>query len=351
MARLSLSGNKEDIVLFLKRLNRKLDNDGNSLADKIKKLYSPTADSVLRNKFLKNIPFDKDNRLNLIQYHEPAPLPSEPIFEASIQASLQQIILEQEKRKQLEMQNVTLSKSLLFFGPPGVGKTLSAKWLAWQLDVPLLVLDLSAVMSSFLGRTGNNIKTVFEYAKKFRCILLLDELDAIAKKRDDFGEVGELKRLVTVLLQEIDSWPDENLLIAATNHPDLLDPAIWRRFDLLVNFPLPKLLHQVKNAIDLFFQGTLESELYKEILSYLFINKPYSEIERFCLQTKRKAIIHERSIESLILEFLEISSKEQTTSTKKEIAKRLLHNGLSQRKTSQISGLSRVTIQKLVREG
>jgi len=94
-------------------------------------------------------------------------------------------------------------------------------------------------MSSFLGKTGSNIRVVLDFARRQPCVLLLDEFDAITKRRDDSAEIGELKRLVTVLIQAIDEWPADGLLVAATNHPELLDPAIWRRFDRVVEFPLP----------------------------------------------------------------------------------------------------------------
>ena len=126
------------------------------------------------------------------------------------------------------------TRSAIFVGPPGVGKTLTARWLASQLGVPLYVLDLTAVMSSLLGRSGTNLRAALDFAKRSPCVLLLDEIDAIAKRRSDDTDIGELKRLVTVILQEVDEWPATGLLLAATNHAELIDPALWRRFDLVI---------------------------------------------------------------------------------------------------------------------
>ena len=117
-----------------------------------------------------------------------------------------------------------------------MGKTMAAQWVATQLGLPLAVLDLSSVMSSLLGKTGINLRHAFDYAKQSECVLLLDELDAIGKRRGDDSDVGE--RLVTVLLQQVDDWPDGAGLILG-NHPELLDAAVWRRFDLAVPFPEP----------------------------------------------------------------------------------------------------------------
>lgn len=117
-----------------------------------------------------------------------------------------------------------------------MGKTLSARYIAAQIDKPLWVLDLTTVMSSLLGKTGNNLRAVFDHAKQNEAVLLLDEIDLIAKRRSDESDVGELKRLVTAILQEVDNWPDTGLLLAATNHPELIDPALWRRFDAILRF-------------------------------------------------------------------------------------------------------------------
>ena len=103
--------------------------------------------------------------------------------------------------------------------------------LASRIGVPLVSIDLASVVSSFLGTSGRNIRVAFDYAKSGQCVLLLDEFDALAKRRDDDTDIGELKRIVNVVLLELDRWPDTSLLVAATNHPQLLDPAVGRRFD------------------------------------------------------------------------------------------------------------------------
>ncbi len=116
---------------------------------------------------------------------------------------------------------------------------MTARWVAQSLRLPLLSLDLSSVVSSYLGTSGRNIKSVLDYAKSGPCVLLLDEFDAIAKRRDDDSDIGELKRIVNVILVELDRWPDTSLLIAATNHPQLLDTAVGRRFDRSLVLLLP----------------------------------------------------------------------------------------------------------------
>ena len=146
---------------------------------------------------------------------------------------------------------LTPTRSAIFVGKPGVGKTLTARWVASQLGVPLYVLDLTVVMSSLLGRSGNNLRAALDFAKSTDCVLLLDEIDSIAKRRSDDTDIGELKRLVTVILQEVDEWPTTGLLLAATNHPELIDPALWRRFDLVVEFKLPE-MPAVKSAVKRF---------------------------------------------------------------------------------------------------
>nr|WP_260117349.1 AAA family ATPase [Pseudoduganella rivuli] len=178
---------------------------------------------------------------------------------------------------------------LLFCGQPGVGKTLAAHWMAHELRLPLLTLNLATVMSSYLGKTGNNVRAVFDHAISRPCVLLLDEFDAIAKRRDDDSDVGELKRLVNVLLQALDDWPANSMLIAATNHGELLDPAVWRRFDHVLHFELPS-----KDLIARYLDYLPVADQVRTTLAALLHGESFSTIDQL-IRTARKAALIEKS--------------------------------------------------------
>jgi hypothetical protein len=230
-----------------------------------------------------------------------------------------------------------------------VRKTLAARWLASRLDRPLIVLDLAAVMSSFLGRTGNNVRNVIDYAKGVRCVFLLDEFDAIAKRRDDAIEIGELKRLVTVLLQEIDDWPSSGLLIAATNHKELLDPAVWRRFEMIIDFPMPT-LDEVKQTIELHLKNDPDAMHWSGMLARALDGLLYAEVERELMQIRRQAVLRRQPasipIRRMVLDKIRNLDRQGRT----QFALKLLEAGLSQRETHEWTGVSRDTIRKAVRE-
>ena len=147
---------------------------------------------------------------------------------------------EWDRIEDLARMGVKPNMRCLLYGAPGVGKTLLARFIGHQLGLPIAEARLDGLVSSFLGTTARNIGALFDFASRYRCILFLDEFDAIAKARDDSQEVGEIKRVVNTLLQCLDARNVQGFTLAATNHEHLLDPAIWRRFESRICIAKPQ---------------------------------------------------------------------------------------------------------------
>lgn len=162
-----------------------------------------------------------------------------PVLPPSIADPLGRIIAERRQADRLERLGIPPTSSVLLAGPPGVGKSMIGHWLARAVELPLVRLEPAAVMSSLFGQSARNLKQVLEYAIESPSVVFLDEFDAYARRRDDHNDIGEPKRFVSALLLELDRWPAENLLVAATNHLDLVDPAMGRRFDVVLEIPRP----------------------------------------------------------------------------------------------------------------
>jgi SpoVK/Ycf46/Vps4 family AAA+-type ATPase len=348
LSRVALSGRTQDVQLFLRQAAKRYKKTLPELSEALTKLLreAPTRSSPLRKGAVATMPVDIDSRLQLARHEVVVSLPTEPIFDEAVVALLSQIVSERKHQDRLERSGLTPARTALFTGEPGVGKSLAAKWIARELGLPLLTLDLAAVMSSFLGRTGNNVRNVLDYAKGAECVLFLDELDAIAKRRDDATEVGELKRLVTVLLQEIDDWPPDSLLVAATNHSTLLDPAVWRRFDVVVPFPMPT-EDATREAVAAFLGDQFTEEpVWIEILVHVLRELSFSDIEREVMRFRRSAILNEDSVEETLQDIIRQRVRTLSRTERGELAVHLVRSGLvSQRQAHDLTGVSRDTIR------
>ncbi|PUE67306.1 AAA family ATPase [Arcobacter lacus] len=340
----SNSYSKKITNILIKEINK---ND-RILANKFKNLFNNSKiieSGITRNKSFgySNIPMDNNNSL-LIDISKVEINQDLIIWNEDIKKSLHQIILEYKNKQNLYKDGLKPIQTVLFHGLPGVGKTLAAQYLAKELGLPLYVLDLATVMSSYLGKTGGNIKTVFEFAANNECILFIDEFDAVAKQRGDETEIGELKRLVTVLLQSIDTWNDNSILIAATNHQELLDRAIWRRFDEVIEFELPT-INAISSIINKYFND-LPIEMI-EILSKLNIGKSYADIVRICLKIKKNISLNNVKTIEAVSEYIVNNNLLLDKELKVLFATILIQElKFSQRKVSELLNISRDTIRK-----
>jgi SpoVK/Ycf46/Vps4 family AAA+-type ATPase len=199
------------------------------------------------------------------------------------------LMKEFRRAEDIRKKGLPVRSKLLFCGPPGCGKTLGAEVFAHELGLPLFVVKLDRLISSYLGETASNVRKIFEFARKQPCVLFLDEFDALARSRDDTTEHNELRRVVNSLLIFIDRIQPKGFLIAATNLDQSLDAAIWRRFDEVIWFDKPDqamiggfLAMKFRNVAVAFDPGRYASKLE---------GYSYAEIERVCIQAMRAAII------------------------------------------------------------
>lgn len=188
---------------------------------------------------LSSLPKAKRNNMQLVTYIEHSLLKHHMVLPDKIEARLLAIEKEYVAQERLKKYNLTPKKKILLHGAPGCGKTLSAERIAWNLGLPLLKVRFDSLISSYFGESASNLRVVFDYCKKEPVVLLLDECDFIAKSRISSQDVGEVPRIVNMLLTLLDEYDAPGLVIATTNLKVSLDEALFRRFDDVIEIPMP----------------------------------------------------------------------------------------------------------------
>ena len=328
---------------------RKVISYSNKLADRLSQEGDTVLASCIRKK-IENANMDLDSRLQIVEIIPPAGTINNIVLDPLTQSQIEEFINIIQNSSELEMQGIDIPKTLILYGQPGCGKTSIAHYISYRTGLPLVLARLDSLVSSLLGSTAKNIRKIFDYVRDFPSILFLDEFDAIAKARDDQKEIGELKRVINSLLQNMDTMPKHCILIAATNHPELLDRAVWRRFLQKVEVGMPK-KEELADLIRLFC-GKDQDKAINQILNIkglitIFEGMSPSDLKNLFDRAKVKSILagqKDMSISHLLFSVFELQDGEKTED---EYIIYLKSKGLTQRAINELTGISLRKIKSL----
>lgn len=345
-----LDRDKEKVRSFATLLAKKMEADGEIRGSKrINNVLSRKVSGRATMDSLAPLPVDQESRMNIVDI-DYNPEAEDLVLADAVRLKLQDFMDTIKHKKTMDDMGLYFSQSLLLYGYPGCGKTTAASYIAAELGLPLVTARLDTLISSLLGATAKNIHKIFEYAKRQPCVLFLDEFDAIAKARDDQHELGELKRVVNSLLQNIDDYCSEGILIAATNHQELLDNAIWRRFQSVIEMPRPG-ISEIKLMMDA-LPGFLKVDQIKENqwkkIYQAMVGLSYSDIKKINNNISKKAVLAENTtleMESVIAEVYLF--KNHGDYSKEDMAMFMMKCAVPKKRISAYTRLSRRRIDQL----
>ncbi|KJD19193.1 MULTISPECIES: AAA family ATPase [Gammaproteobacteria] len=270
-------------------------------------LYGRRNATGAANTFLSDrVPKDKERNIPLLQISEPVRRIEDVVLSDENASLLNELLQEHHRAEALHSYGLHPADRLLFCGPPGCGKTLTAEVLASELGLPLAIVRIDSVVSSLLGETASNLRQVFDFIAITPMVVLFDEFDALAKERADTAEHGELKRVVNAFLQMLDAYEGKSILVAATNHERILDTAIWRRFDEVLVFESPN-LEQLRRLLSIKLRGLRrEFDIDDARITSLFKGMSHADVERVLRRAAKdmvltgKEFLSERHLQSAI---------------------------------------------------
>ncbi|BDH63928.1 AAA family ATPase [Enterococcus faecalis] len=350
-----ISHDKQKVINYSKRLAEYLIEDGQkNIGNKINKLIAENNTSLTTLDGLSSKPFDKDTKVDMVDIFIPTESKESLIFNEIVENEVLDFINSYLNRDKLIMAGIDFNNHLLLYGKPGTGKTSLAKFISLQTGLPLITARLDGIVSSLLGNTAKNIRKVFDYASQRPCVLFLDEFDVLAKIRDDKNELGELKRVVNSLLQNMDNFNEDSILIAATNHEKLLDEAVWRRFDKIIKLDLPD--SNLRKDLILEYSSVMAtnfSDDQKKMTELAYVTEGYSpaDIKNVVLSAAKKTLIRNDEILNYSQLLYEIFLREHIgEDSMDEPIKYLLQHKVSQKEVSTILNVSLRKIRNLLKE-